>query len=98
MDDLTGLDWSSSSNSTTNNPPATGNYYPSLRPTPPPQIPGRHAPLSTQASEAPNPSTPPKSSTPDSFSNLVSFGSSKTTRLTLQEQQENLQAQQRKRE
>lgn len=41
---------------------------------------------------------PPKSATPDSFSNLVSFGSSKQNTLTLQEQQAKLQAEKIKQE
>ncbi|PVH73770.1 hypothetical protein DL98DRAFT_500745 [Cadophora sp. DSE1049] len=103
MDDLNGLDWSSTSNTnTTKAPQGTGNYYPALRPTPPPQLSGRNTPLSAQGSGAfkppPKPFAPPKSSTPDSFSNLVSFGSSKTSTLTLQQQQEKLQAEKRKAE
>lgn len=102
MDDLSGLDWSASSTTTKNKvPQGIGNYYssiPSLRPTPPPQTSGRSTPVSNQASGAPKPFAPPKSSTPDSFSNLVSFGSSKQTTLTLQEQQLKLQAEKRKQE
>lgn len=102
MDDLSGLDWSSSSSNTTINkaPAATGNYYPSLRPTPPPQLSGRNTPLSSQGSGAPkvSPFAPPKTSTPDSFSNLVSFGSSKKNTLTLQEQQAKLQAERQRQE
>jgi hypothetical protein len=101
MDDLSGLDWSATPNTNTNKAPqGTGNYYPALRPTPPPQLSGRSTPISAQASGAqkPSPFAPPKSSTPDSFSNLVSFGSSKHSTLTLQEQQEKLQAEKRKQE
>lgn len=103
MDDLNGLDWSASSNTTANKAPTgTGNYYPSLRPTPPPQLSGRSTPLSAQASGAfkppPKPFAPPKSSTPDSFSNLVSFGASKQSTLTLQQQHEKLQAEKKKQE
>ncbi|KAL2067562.1 hypothetical protein VTL71DRAFT_1987 [Oculimacula yallundae] len=104
MDDLNGLDWSSSSNTNNTNkaPQGTGNYYPTLRPTPPPQLSGRNTPLSAQGSGSfkapPKPFAPPKSSTPDSFSNLVSFGSSKASTLTLQQQQEKLQAEKRKAE
>src|SRR6266536_5202105 len=102
MDNLNGLDWSVSSTTTKNKvPQGTGNYYssiPSLRPTPPPQTSGRSTPLSNQASGAPKPFAPPKSTTPDSFSNLVSFSSSKQTTLTLQEQQLKLQAEKRKQE
>ena len=98
MNDLNGLDWGLSSNSSTSKPTppqGTGNYYtsvPALRPTPPPQSSGRNTPLSNQASGVPKPFAPPKSATPDSFSNLVSFGSSKQNTLTLQEQQAKLQA------
>ena len=101
MDDLSGLDWSATPNTTTNKAPqGTGNYYPALRPTPPPQLSGRNTPISAQGSGVPKPSpfAPPKSSTPDSFSNLVSFGSSKHNTLTLQEQQTKLQAEKRKQE
>jgi hypothetical protein len=101
MDDLNGLDWSATPNTSTNKAPqGTGNYYPTLRPTPPPQLSGRNTPVSAQGSGAPKPSpfAPPKSSTPDSFSNLVSFGSSKHSTLTLQEQQAKLQAEKRKQE
>ncbi|RDW84874.1 hypothetical protein BP6252_02464 [Coleophoma cylindrospora] len=99
MDDLNGLDWSSSSSSTANKvPPGTGNYYPTLRPTPPPANSGRNTPLSAQLPNASKAFVPPKTSTPDSFSNLVSFGSSKSTTLTLQQQQEKLLAERRKQE
>lgn len=99
MDDLSGLDWSASSKPPSKAPAGTGNYYPSLRPTPPPAQ-ARSSPLANQLSAASKPSAlaPPKSSTPDSFSNLVSFGSSKTQTLTLQEQQEKLQAEKLKKE
>ena len=98
MDDLSGLDWSSSSNSTSKPSAGAGNYYPTLRPTPPPQLSGRSTPLSAQGSGAPKPFPPPKAAAPDSFSNLVSFGSSKNATLTLQEQQQRLQAQKKKQE
>jgi hypothetical protein len=96
MDDLNGLDWSASSKTTANKPPVTGtgNYYTTLKSTPTAASSGRSTPLSAQAS---GPFKPPtasllKPSTPDSFSNLVSFGSTKQNALTLQEQQERLQA------
>ena len=96
MDDLNGLDWSSNSPSTTNKP---FNQYPALRPTPPLANSGRSTPLSAQVSGANKSSAfaVPKTSTPDSFSNLVSFGGPKTT-LTLQEQQVKLQAEKRAKE
>ncbi|KAH8805764.1 hypothetical protein F5884DRAFT_458131 [Xylogone sp. PMI_703] len=103
MDDLAGLDWSASSKPA--NSGGTGasgsNYYPALRPTSPPASSLRGTPLSAQSSGAPKPSAFPqqKSSTPDSFSNLVSFGSAKNkTTLSLLEQQEKIQAEKRKKD
>ncbi|TVY41566.1 UBA domain-containing protein [Lachnellula subtilissima] len=101
MDDLNGLEWSASSSSnTTKAPSGTGNYYPTLRPTPPPQLSGRTTPLPNPASGALKSSAfaAPKSVTQDSFSNLVSFGSSKSNTLSLQEQQAKLLADKRKQE
>jgi hypothetical protein len=100
MDDLNGLSWSASSKAAPKAPAGTGNYYPTLRPTPSPQTSGRNTPLSTQASGTSKPPSlaPAKSSTPDSFANLVSFGSSKKSTLTLQEQQEKLLAEKRQKE
>lgn len=102
MDDLNGLDWSSTStNSKPTVPQGTGNYYtsvPVLRPTPPPQSSGRNTPLSANTSGLSKSFAPPKSSTPDSFANLVSFGSAKSNTLTLQEQQAKLQAEKAKQE
>jgi len=102
MDDLTGLDWSASSNKPANKAPVTGagNYYASIQPKPAPTLSGRSTPLSAQTSGAFKPPVAgiQKSSTPDSFSNLVSFGSAKQgNKLTLQEQQENLEAEKAKR-
>lgn len=102
MDDLNGLNWSASSNKPANKTPVTGtgNYYASIQPTPAPALYGRSTPLSAQASGAFKPPVAgtPKSSTPDSFSNLVSFGSAKQgNKLTLQEQQEKLEAEKAKR-
>jgi hypothetical protein len=102
MDDLNGLDWSASSNKPVNKTPVTGtgNYYASIQPNPAPTLSGRSTPLSAQASGAFKPpvASIPKSSTPDSFSNLVSFGSAKQgNKLTLQEQQEKLEAEKAKR-
>ncbi|TGO35301.1 hypothetical protein BHYA_0163g00160 [Botrytis hyacinthi] len=99
MDDLNGLDWSSTSNTKQNKvSPGTGNYYPTLRPTPSPANSGRNTPLSAQASGASKSFAQPKTKAPDSFSNLVSFGSSKTNTLTLQQQQAKLQEEKRKKE
>ncbi|KAL3423328.1 UBA/TS-N domain-containing protein [Phlyctema vagabunda] len=98
MDDLNGLDWSATAPKASNAPAGTGNYYPTLRPTPSPANSGRSTPLSTQVPAKPKAFVPPKSGTPDSFSNLVNFGSSKSATLTLQQQQEKLQAEKRKQE
>ncbi|KAI9647703.1 auxilin-like clathrin-binding protein required for normal clathrin function [Ciborinia camelliae] len=99
MDDLNGLVWSATSNTKPNKvSPGTGNYYPSLRPTPSPANSGQNTPLSAQGSGAPKPFAPPKTTAPDSFSNLVSFGSTKTNTLTLQQQQAKLQEEKRRKE
>ncbi|PQE23772.1 hypothetical protein CJF30_00008759 [Rutstroemia sp. NJR-2017a BBW] len=100
MDDLNGLDWSAASNNTQPSkvPPGTGNYYPALRPTPPPANSGRATPLSSQGSGAPKAFAPAKNTASDSFSNLVSFGSAKANTLTLQQQQAKLQEEKRRKE
>lgn len=99
MDDLNGLDWSATSNTKPNKvSPGTGNYYPTLRPTPSPANSGRNTPLSAQGSGASKSFAPPKPTAPDSFANLVSFGSSKTNTLTLQQQQLKLQEEKRRKE
>ncbi|KAK6581921.1 hypothetical protein PZA11_005618 [Diplocarpon coronariae] len=101
MDDLNGLDWSAKPTKQ-NISTGTGNYYPTLRPTPPP-LSNRITPIPSQNPSSKPTTKPlglalPKSNTPDSFSNLVSFGSSanKTSTLTLQQQQDKLQAEKRK--
>ena len=97
MDDLTGLDWSSS-NPTPSQKSSSANYYPSLRPTPP--ISGSSSP----AFQPPfSPLQPPNgrpsrsnNSTPanDSFANLVSFKNAPSTaNLSLEEQQRQLHQQ-----
>lgn len=102
MDDLNGLEWSAPSKTNpTKAPQGTGNYYPSIRPTPPPQSFGRTTPISNQASGLSKPVVaPPKSASPapDLFSNLVSFGSSKASTLTLQQQHDKLQEEKRRKE
>lgn len=99
MDDLSGLDWSTSSSANNNKPPVlgTGNYFTTLLPTSTASS-GRSTPLPL-ASGTPKSTTPiPKATTTDSFSNLVSFGSNKpSSKLTLQEQQERLQAEKTRR-
>ena len=93
MDDLTGLDWNSSKQ-TSSQQTSSANYYPTLRPTPP--ISGRSTPAHpTTASSKPLVTGAPRSnnSTPvnDSFADLVSFNAPKSTKnLSLQEQQDRL--------
>ncbi|KAK7751224.1 auxilin-like clathrin-binding protein required for normal clathrin function [Diatrype stigma] len=106
MDDLSTLDWSSTTTTGKGNgitpntnalPPRPMNApsaYPTLRPTPSPQASARNTPLSTQGSgfAAPKPAV-------DSFSNLVNFGSSKNNaNLSLRERQQQLEAEKRQRE
>ena len=106
MDELSGLDWTSSSNPSANKPPVmnSASFYPGLRSTPP--LSGRSTPLSAQPSGKPNNTSVisaglSKASTPtnDSFANLVSFQASQPTKsLSLQEQQRRLQEQKAKQE
>ena len=104
MDELSGIDWTSSSNPSASKPPVmnSASFYPALRPTPP--LSGRSTPLSGQPSGKPsstnfNASGFSKASTPtnDSFANLVSFQASQPTKsLSLQDQQKILQEQKAK--
>ena len=93
MDDLTGLDWNSSKQ-TSSQKTSSANYYPTLRPTPP--ISGRSTPAYPSAVSAkPLVVGAPRSnsSTPvnDSFADLVSFNGPKSTKnLSLQEQHDKL--------
>ena len=105
MDDLSGLEWAPSASNATSKPPpmSTGNYYPSLRPTPP--LSGRTTPAVPHPfpdqSGTPITSRSPKPSTPsnDSFANLVSFKTTQSTKnLPLQDQQRLLQEQRAKQE
>ncbi|KAI1485873.1 hypothetical protein F5X96DRAFT_290826 [Biscogniauxia mediterranea] len=105
MDDLSGLDWSSTKSTNTKPQPTyptntnAPSFYPTLRPSPSPQPSGRSTPLSTQASGAT--ASRPGTSKPatDSFSNLVSFGSAKSNaNLSLKERQEQLAAEKRQKE
>lgn len=101
MDDLSSVDWapSKSPSAARQQPPAPalGNYYPTLRPTPPlsrNSTPSVYPP--TGGIGQPPKNLPPRSSgsTPanDSFANLVAFsGQSSTKTLSLQEQQKRLQ-------
>ncbi|RYP74076.1 hypothetical protein DL769_004093 [Monosporascus sp. CRB-8-3] len=105
MDDLSGLDWSSTTNpgkSTANppnnstNPPST---YPFLRPTPSPHASSRSTPLSTQTSGLAAPKSTTSKPAADSFSNLVNFGGAKSNaNLSLRERQQQLEAEKRQKE
>jgi hypothetical protein len=101
MDDLSGLDWSSTNTKGPNPTPPIGmnqsSLYPSLKPTPSPQVSGRNTPLSMQGSGA-NVSRPATSKpATDSFSNLVNFGAPKSNaNLSLRERQEQLEAEKRR--
>lgn len=106
MDDLAGLDWSSSSSQISAKPApmSSSNYFPTLRPTPP--ISGRSTPSITKPVASSNKAgsisqAPSKSSTPtnDSFANLVSFNASQSLKnVSLQDRQRILQEQQRNQE
>src|SRR3954447_352495 len=88
MDDLSGLDWTSSNPRTTKKPPpaSSSSTFATLRPTPPAS--GRSTPLVGGAS---NPSSKPGTPANDTFSNLVTFSSSNSSKnLSLQEQQKRL--------
>ncbi|TPX08239.1 uncharacterized protein E0L32_001865 [Thyridium curvatum] len=106
MDDLSALDWSSTSdtNKTSKAPPNSTNppnafAYPSLRPTPSPFSSGHNTPLSNQASGSSSFKPPPQKPAQDSFSNLVNFGHAKNTaNLSLRERQERLEAEKRKKQ
>ncbi|KAK6954144.1 hypothetical protein Daesc_004106 [Daldinia eschscholtzii] len=108
MDDLSGLDWSSTNSSKDANKPPPMNpmnpmnppsFYPTLRPTPSPQPSGRSTPLSTQGSGITAPKPQAGKSATDSFSGLVSFSGAKSNaNLSLRERQEQLEAQKRQKE
>lgn len=92
MDDLISVEWTAPQAplTTQQRPQASGNYYQTLRSTPP--LSGRSTPLNAQQNQGPTnngsarsgPSTPAN----DSFANLVSFTASQPNKnLSLQEQQ-----------
>jgi hypothetical protein len=88
MDDLSGLDWTSSIPQNTNKPPprSSSSVFATLRPTPP--VSGRSTPLNGGVS---NPPSKPGTPANDTFSNLVAFSSSTSGKnLSLQEQQKRL--------
>lgn len=103
MDDLSGLNWSTTPANGSSKPPpmnpSSAFSYPSLRPTPSPQPSGRNTPLSSQGSGAFKPPAAAAKPAQDSFSGLVNFGTAKSTaNLSLREQQERLEAEKRKKE
>ncbi|KAL8668809.1 MAG: hypothetical protein Q9168_006578 [Polycauliona sp. 1 TL-2023] len=95
MDNLSGLDWTSSGPNKSKSPSVNqGPSYPTLRPTPP--ISGRSSPFPVAQQTKPPPPGIARSnaSTPvnDSFANLVSFNAANGNKtLSLQEQQRRLQ-------
>ncbi|KAI4259920.1 MAG: hypothetical protein L6R42_004325 [Xanthoria sp. 1 TBL-2021] len=95
MDDLSGLNWTSSGPDKPKAPSFNQvPSYPSLRPTPP--ISGRSSPFPAPQQTKPPPSGIARSSTStpanDSFANLVSFSAANgNSTLSLQEQQKRLQ-------
>jgi hypothetical protein len=104
MDDLAGLDWSSTINKPTPPPPANPSYsYPALRPTPSPSNSGRSTPLNLQqpSSLARPVKLPSKPATPanDPFASSFSIGSrpAQDTR-SLQERQQALQEEKARKE
>lgn len=108
MDDLSGLDWSSSKSTAPNNKPPIAHpqpiSYPSLQPTPSPFTSGRNTPLSAQGSGALGAagSRPPtQKPAQDSFGSLLGFTGTKksaTANLSLREQQERLEVEKRRKE
>ncbi|KAI8242867.1 hypothetical protein K4K55_009612 [Colletotrichum sp. SAR 10_96] len=114
MDDLSGLDWSSSSTSKPGNKappmnPSGANYFGSMpmrqttASTPSPFPSGRNTPLSAQGSGAVPAAAQPPAAKPagDSFSNLMNFAGGppkSTANLSLREQQQRLEAEKRKKE
>ncbi|KAH8664246.1 hypothetical protein BX600DRAFT_398334 [Xylariales sp. PMI_506] len=102
MDDLSGLEWSSTAPSqggkpTSMNPSQSSNFYPTLRPTPSPQISGRNTPLSSQGSGINVSKGATAKPATDSFSNLLNFSAAKgNANLSLRERQEQLDAEKRR--
>ena len=100
MDDLAGLDWTStqSKSSNTNTATSNANYFPTLKPTPP--VSGRSTPsaippnVSSKLHGNPGASSKPGTPDNDSFAQLLPFHSGpKRANLSLQEQQKLLQEQ-----
>ncbi|KAL0943426.1 uba ts-n domain-containing protein [Colletotrichum truncatum] len=107
MDDLSGLNWSSSASKPGNKPPpmnpSGANYFgsmPQSNSTPSPFPSGRNTPLSAQGSGSVAGKPPAAKPAADSFSNLMNFaGAPKSTaNLSLREQQQRLEAEKWKKE
>lgn len=106
MNDLSSVEWAPSKapSAGRQHPPALGNYYPALRPTPPQSGTSTPSPFPpTRGIGKASNNVPPRSSgsTPanDSFANLVTFsGQQSTKNLSLQDQQKLLQAERTKQE
>ena len=101
MDDLSGLDWNTTSTPVKGPSVSQGNYYATFRPSPSGS--GTSTPALTQSSSLSKPPAksplPSKPSTPanDSFANLVSFGGTPAAKnLSLQDHQKALQEQRTK--
>lgn len=105
MDDLAGMDWSTSTSSASNQkkPPMNSSSafasFPSLQPTPSPVNSGRNTPLSSHASGqlsaagSKAPAAAPTKPAHDAFSNLMATSSAKSTaKLSLAERQKQLEA------
>ncbi|KAE8352744.1 UBA/TS-N domain protein [Aspergillus coremiiformis] len=94
MDDLSGLNWNSTSSNDSRKPPpmSSGVLFPNVKRN---DTSGRSTPLSTSSGA----SNPPSKSDNDSFANLVSFNSSNPNKnLPLIEQQKRLQEERAKKE
>ncbi|OCL09489.1 hypothetical protein AOQ84DRAFT_438953 [Glonium stellatum] len=97
MDDLSGLDWTST---TSNNTKPPSSFYPPLRQSPAPPLSGRSTPLSAQPSgHGLKASSKPTTPSNDSFSGLLSLNPSKAlNNLSLQERQKQLLAEKERQE
>ena len=96
MDDLSGLDWSSSGNNTNSSQNPTSFNHPPLRATPSPSISGRSTPLNlqnpTNAARVLKVQSKPGTQASDSFASLLGAASGKTANnVSLQERQKQLQ-------
>ncbi|RKF74403.1 UBA domain-containing protein 7 [Golovinomyces cichoracearum] len=97
MEDLNGLDWSSTSSKTNQN---MANNYLAMRPDSASQYASKTMPIFIQrhGSGMPSPKPAVISKPMDSFSNLVSLGSMKEDTLTLQQRMQKLEAKKREEE